>query len=129
MMPTGLGRGSQRPSDVSSLSKARYAFFMRSILSPEGQVTVPVEVREHLGLVPGTPIDFEIREEGVLLRKGTSGSHPVDKVWATLRPIPDLALLESLEDRADIEEAQEALREAQEKGTTSLADLKAELGF
>jgi prevent-host-death family protein len=44
-------------------------------------------------------------------------------------PIEDLALMESLEDRADIEEAREALREAQEKGTTSLADLKAELGF
>jgi hypothetical protein len=34
----------------------------------------------------------------------------------------------SLEDRADIEEAREALREAREKGTISLADLKAELG-
>src|SRR5947199_1391854 len=44
-------------------------------------------------------------------------------------PIEDLALVESLEDRADIEEAREALREAREKGTTSLADLKAELGL
>ena len=73
--------------------KARYAFLMRSTLSPEGQVTVPAEVRERLGLVPGTPVDFELREEGVLLRKGTSGSHPVDKVWATLRlgkPVDEL---------------------------------------
>ncbi|HWN43306.1 MAG TPA: type II toxin-antitoxin system Phd/YefM family antitoxin [Thermoanaerobaculia bacterium] len=44
-------------------------------------------------------------------------------------PIEDLALVEALEDRADIEEAREALREAQENGTVSLADLKAELGF
>lgn len=44
-------------------------------------------------------------------------------------PVEDLALVESLEDRADIEEAREALREAREKGTTPLADLKAELGF
>ncbi|HYU34322.1 MAG TPA: type II toxin-antitoxin system Phd/YefM family antitoxin [Thermoanaerobaculia bacterium] len=40
-------------------------------------------------------------------------------------PIEDLALMEALEDRADIEDAREALREAREKGTTSLADLKA----
>jgi AbrB family looped-hinge helix DNA binding protein len=58
---------------------------MRSTISSKGQITVPVEVREQLGLVPGTPIEFEMREEGVLLRKGISGSHPVDRVWATLR--------------------------------------------
>ena len=45
---------------------------------------MPVEVRERLGLAPGTPVEFELREEGVLLRKGISGSHPVDRVWATL---------------------------------------------
>ena len=44
-------------------------------------------------------------------------------------PIEDLALVEALEDRADVEDAREALREAREKGTTSLADLKAELGL
>lgn len=58
---------------------------MRSTISSKGQVTVPVEVRDRLGLVPGTPVEFELREEGVLLRKGISGSHPVDRVWATLR--------------------------------------------
>ncbi len=46
---------------------------------------MPAEVRERLGLVPGTPIEFELKEEGVLLRKAISGDHPVDKVWATLR--------------------------------------------
>ena len=44
-------------------------------------------------------------------------------------PIEDLALMEAAEDRADIEDAREALREAREEGTTSLADLKAELGL
>jgi antitoxin PrlF len=65
--------------------KEQYALPMRSTISSKGQVTVPVEVRERLGLLPGTPVEFELREEGVLLRKGISGSHPVDKVWATLR--------------------------------------------
>ena len=60
-------------------------YSMRSTISSKGQITVPVEVRERLGLVPGTGVEFELREGGVLLRKGTSGNHPVDKVWSTLR--------------------------------------------
>lgn len=40
-------------------------------------------------------------------------------------PIEDLALVEALEERADIEDAREALREAREKRPTSPADLKA----
>ena len=66
---------------------------MRSTISSKGQVTVPMEVRERLGLAPGTPVEFELREEGVLLRKGIAGDHPVDKVWATLRvdrPVDEL---------------------------------------
>ena len=66
---------------------------MRSTISSKGQVTVPVEVRERLGLVPGTPIEFELREEGLLLRKGISDEHPVDRVWATLplrRPVDEI---------------------------------------
>lgn len=39
-------------------------------------------------------------------------------------PLEDLARVEALEDREDLEDAREALREAPEKGTTSLADLK-----
>lgn len=54
---------------------------------------MPVEVRKRLGLVPGAPVEFELRDEGVFLRKGISGSHPVGRVWATLhpgRPVDDL---------------------------------------
>ena len=66
---------------------------MRSTISSKGQVTVPIEVRERLGLRPGTPVEFELREGGVLLRKGISGIHPVDKIWATLqlgRPVDEV---------------------------------------
>jgi len=48
---------------------------------------------------------------------------------AAVVPLEDLALMEALEDRADLEDARDSLREAQEKGTTSLDDLKKELGF
>lgn len=66
---------------------------MRSTISSKGQVTVPVEVRKRLGLVAGTPVEFELHEGGVLLRKGISGDHPVDRVWGILpfeRPVDDI---------------------------------------
>ena len=63
---------------------------MRSTISSNGQITVPVEIRERLGLMPGTGVEFELREEGVLLRKDTSDGHPVDKVWATLQPVDEI---------------------------------------
>ena len=66
---------------------------MRSTVSSTGQITLPDEVRERLGLVPGTPVEFELREEGLLLRKGAASNHPVDQVWATLhlgRPVDEV---------------------------------------
>jgi bifunctional DNA-binding transcriptional regulator/antitoxin component of YhaV-PrlF toxin-antitoxin module len=48
-------------------------------------VTVPVEVREKLGLSPGTVVVFELRPNGVLKRKGNKGQHPVDRVFGTLK--------------------------------------------
>jgi AbrB family looped-hinge helix DNA binding protein len=70
----------------------KYPLLMRSTISSEGQVIVPTEIREKLGLAPGTQVEFELREEGVLLRKGT-GSHPVDRVWGMLhldRPVDEV---------------------------------------
>ena len=53
---------------------------MRSTISSKGQVTVPVEVRKRLNLISGTLVEFDLKEDGVLLRKGLSGDHPVDKI-------------------------------------------------
>jgi len=58
--------------------------FMRSRVSSKGQITIPAELREALGLRAGTPVVFERRPEGALLRKGTTGEHPVDKVYGIL---------------------------------------------
>ena len=46
-----------------------------------------------------------------------------------LVPLEDLALLEALDDRMDLEEARAALAEAQEKGTKPLAVVLQELGL
>jgi len=58
---------------------------MKSTVSAKGQITIPVEVRERLGLDTGTVVLFDMRDEGVLLKKGSHGEHPVDKVFGVLR--------------------------------------------
>ena len=55
-----------------------------STISSKGQITVPIDVREQLGLSPGTVVEFEVRPDGVLLKKGSRGTHPVDRVFGTL---------------------------------------------
>jgi AbrB family looped-hinge helix DNA binding protein len=58
---------------------------MRSALSSKGQITVPLEVREKLGLRPGTVVHFEVVEGGALLKKGPRDTHPVDRAYGILR--------------------------------------------
>jgi antitoxin PrlF len=58
---------------------------MKSTVSSKGQITLPGPVRDRLGLRAGTPVEFELREEGVLVRKGVRGNHPVDQVFGRLR--------------------------------------------
>ena len=66
---------------------------MKSTISSKGQITVPAELRELLGLTPGTAVAFELREDGVLLRKSVRGEHPVDRLYGSLRlrrPVDEL---------------------------------------
>jgi AbrB family looped-hinge helix DNA binding protein len=58
---------------------------MKSTMSSKGQLTVPIEVREKLGLAAGTVIQFELRDGAVLLRKGTPNDHPVDRLFGHLK--------------------------------------------
>ena len=57
----------------------------KSTISSKGQITVPVEVREQLGLAPGSLVTFEVREGVALLRKGHRGRHPVEAVYGQLK--------------------------------------------
>jgi len=54
-------------------------------MTSKGRVTVPAEIRKKIGLVPGTLVEFELREDGVLLRKSIEDIHPVDRVYGSLR--------------------------------------------
>jgi len=61
------------------------------------------------------------RERLVLHRRG--------KDVAALVPMEDLALLEALEERLDLDDARAALTEARKKGTIPWEKIKAELGL
>lgn len=41
-------------------------------ITSKGQVTIPQALREELGLMPGTQVDFELDGDGVRLRKSKS---------------------------------------------------------
>ena len=61
-----------------------YDQIMTSTISSKGQITVPKDVRDRLGLRPGTVVEFELTGKGVLLRKGHKGMRPVDRVRGIL---------------------------------------------
>jgi AbrB family looped-hinge helix DNA binding protein len=50
---------------------------MKGTISSKGQITVPKRVRARYDLKPGTEIEFELREEGALLRKKKRARHPI----------------------------------------------------
>jgi len=58
---------------------------MKSTISSKGQITVPAEIRDKLGLLPGTVVVFELHNGTVLLRKGGQAVHPVDRLYGTLK--------------------------------------------
>jgi AbrB family looped-hinge helix DNA binding protein len=41
-------------------------------LTSKGQLTIPVEIRERLGLLPGTEVEFAIDGDGVRITRASS---------------------------------------------------------
>ena len=58
---------------------------MKSRISSKGQITVPVDVRDQLGLSVGTEIEFVVRDGEAVLRKGGGLTHPVDRIYGRLQ--------------------------------------------
>ena len=52
---------------ITLTSKNLYGGSMR--ITSKGQVTIPQAIREKLGLLPQTEVDFELTDRGVLLKK------------------------------------------------------------
>jgi AbrB family looped-hinge helix DNA binding protein len=42
----------------------------------KGQVTIPLEIREKLGLLPNTEVEFEIDRDAVRMKKASSPRRP-----------------------------------------------------
>ena len=55
-------------------------------ITSKGQVTIPIEIREKLGLLPETEVEFEIQGQGVRLTKAPAkkqrsrGRRPVERL-------------------------------------------------
>jgi AbrB family looped-hinge helix DNA binding protein len=58
---------------------------MKSTVSSKGQITVPKSVRTRYSLAPGTEVEFELREDGALLRKKRASRHPIWDAVGSLR--------------------------------------------
>ena len=49
---------------------------MSTVVTRKGQVTIPKKVREHLGIVPGTAVDFDLAEDGRVTVRKTASEGP-----------------------------------------------------
>jgi AbrB family looped-hinge helix DNA binding protein len=59
---------------------------MPTTMTSKGQVTVPKNVREFLGVGPGSSVDFELRPNGeVVVRAAATGRRPPRSRFARLR--------------------------------------------
>jgi len=59
-----------------------------STISSKGQVTVPQEIRNRLGLATGDRVDFVIEGERTVIRPARSTSNPFDKYRGALGTFP-----------------------------------------
>ena len=59
-----------------------------STISSKGQVTVPQEIRNRLGLTAGDRVDFVIEGERTVVRPGRSSSNPFEKYRGALGTFP-----------------------------------------
>ena len=91
-----------------------------------GTATAPEAIRASCLAATEARDDFAELLNRVAYRGERIALHRRGKKVAALVPIEDLLLLERLEDRMDLEAARRAMKE---KGSISLKDLKAELGF
>ncbi len=58
---------------------------MKSTISAKGQITVPKAVRARYDLEPGTEVEFELKDEGALLRKKRGERHPIWNAIGSLK--------------------------------------------
>lgn len=73
------------PADLCLTSNIKQLMldFMKSVVSSRGQITIPVAIQRKMGMGPGTPVEFELKEDHVVLRKGPPAG--IDRVYGSLK--------------------------------------------
>ena len=61
-------------------------------ITSKGQVTIPIEIRKRLGLLPGTEVEWEVAGNGVRLRRARKGGGRGRRLVQRLRGRGDLPL-------------------------------------
>jgi antitoxin PrlF len=61
-------------------------------MTSKGQVTIPIDIREKLGLGTGTVVDFEVEGDAVILRKVHERQDRGRRLVAALRGRGDVPL-------------------------------------
>ena len=56
-------------------------------VTTKGQVTIPIRIRDYLGILPHTDVDFEVHEGQVVLVKPQAGGKPGVERFAGMRGI------------------------------------------
>jgi AbrB family looped-hinge helix DNA binding protein len=59
-----------------------------STISSKGQITVPQEIRNRLGLASGDRVEFVVEGERTVIRPARSGSNPFEKYRGILGTFP-----------------------------------------
>lgn len=54
-------------------------------ITSKGQVTIPVEIREQLGFLRNTDVEFEVVGDALYLKKVAIEPNPVQKLIATMQ--------------------------------------------
>jgi len=57
---------------------------MKAVVADRGQVTIPKELRDRLGITPRTVLDFQ-EENGTLVAKKVTSEDPVAEVMGCLK--------------------------------------------
>ena len=61
-------------------------------ITTKGQVTIPADIRDELGLLPYTEVEFEIKGDGVLIRKADENRRRGRRVVEHLRGRGDVRM-------------------------------------
>jgi AbrB family looped-hinge helix DNA binding protein len=58
---------------------------MAGRVTSKGQITIPLAIRDRLGIQPGSVVEFELRDDAVLVRKQRDGDGRGASLVARLR--------------------------------------------